>query len=191
MNRNHLINFLRSLALTTTLASCATYNPQTENASISEVETWDSVSISLSRSLCFGACPSYFVEIEGDGTVNYCGRNFVKEIGKREDSLPQTDVQTLFNRFKEADFEALDDKYKAPVTDLPTYTLRLAYDDTVKTVIDYGGEMIDMPAVVTKLQQAVDETATTKKWVGDFSQRRRTDNSAECDAAFEPHKSVP
>ena len=154
----------------------------TESATESQVKDWDSVSLRLSRGICFGACPSYIVEIKGDGTVNYCGRNFVKDIGTREDSIAEEDVQTLFNRFVEADFEALDDSYKARVSDLPSYKLRMAYDDTVKTVVDYGGRMIDMPPVVKKLQQAVDDTAQTDKWIGEPGEKQRVNEIVECEA---------
>jgi len=180
MNPNHLINFLQSLALTTTLAGCATYNPETENAPISEVEAWESVSISLSRSSCFGACPSYIVEIKGDGTVNYCGRNFVKEIGIRESRIAEANVKALFRKFKNAGFRSLDEVYRAPVTDLPSSDLRLAYDGDVKTVHDYGGAMIDMPAVVTLLQDAVDKNANTAQWIGKADEKQRVNKQVDC-----------
>lgn len=180
------------LAASSVLVACTVPTPQTDPAPSAEsaynpqVQNWDSVSLRLSRGICFGACPSYIVEIKGDGTVNYCGRNFVKEIGKREDSLPQSEVKALFKKFKTAKFESLDDSYRARVTDLPSYTLRMAYDDTVKTVTDYGGDMIDMPAIVTELEQDIDETANTAQWIGKAEEKQRANRRVECAAEFEP-----
>jgi hypothetical protein len=169
------------------MTSCASYAPingyDTSPASETPaVHDWDSVSFGLSRSICFGACPSYVVEITGDGTVNYCGRNFVKEIGKRKGKIDKTEVKTLFKKFKMAEFESLNDNYKARVTDLPSYDLRLTYDGTAKTVHDYGGAMIDMPPVVTELQNAVDAAANTAQWIGEADEKQHATHRVECGA---------
>jgi len=184
----HFLKFPFVLAACAILVACTSLDPANESAPASETlgfQDWDSVSFHLSRSICFGACPSYIVEIKGDGTVNYCGRNFVKEIGKREDTIDKTEVKALFKKFKMAEFESLDDNYKARVTDLPSYDLRLAYDGKVKSVHDYGGSMIDMPPVVKDLEQAIDDTANTAQWIGEADEKQRATQRVECDAEFD------
>ncbi len=48
-----------------------------------------SVKITLLRSGCFGTCPSYQVEVHGDGTVLYEGYGYVAVEGQHRDSIPR------------------------------------------------------------------------------------------------------
>src|SRR5262245_47990403 len=42
-----------------------------------QVHNWNSIKIVLSRTGCYGTCPSYKVEVHGDGAVLYDGGSFV------------------------------------------------------------------------------------------------------------------
>ena len=51
--------------------------------------------IQLERTMCFGECPVYKVEILSDGTVHYDGDMFVEKTGKHS---WQIDASTIENR---------------------------------------------------------------------------------------------
>jgi len=53
------------------------------NAAFPEIHDWNTLRITLSRSLCYGRCPVYEVEIHGDGTFLYDGKLNVDAKGKR------------------------------------------------------------------------------------------------------------
>ena len=42
-----------------------------------EIKDWNTLKITLTRGPCFGSCPAYSVEIDGDGTVRYNGKGWV------------------------------------------------------------------------------------------------------------------
>lgn len=124
------------------------------------------VTISLSRSICYGFCPSYRVTIHGDGTVRYIGQCFVAVRGIHDYQVPAADVAKLVEEFEAANFFSLRDSYRAHITDNPTYTLTLTIGVRTKTVSDYVGKMDGMPEIVTTLENAVDRVGATAQFVG-------------------------
>lgn len=121
--------------------------------------------ITLTRTSCFGFCPAYRVTIRDDGSVTYVGERFVHAIGERHAQVPREDVERLLQRFDAIGFEQLRDRYSAPVTDLPTYTVTLERAGRRKTVADYGGLSAGMPQAVRDLQDEIDRVANTAQWV--------------------------
>jgi Domain of unknown function (DUF6438) len=123
------------------------------------------VLISLSRSACHGFCPIYNVRISGAGEIVYVGRGFVNVVGEQRATIPAAEVANLLARFDAIGFESLRDAYRAPVSDLPTYTIALERNGRRKTVVDYGGVGAGMPEAVRGLQDEIDRVAGTARWV--------------------------
>jgi hypothetical protein len=121
--------------------------------------------ITLTRSVCFGFCPAYRVTIREDGQVTYHGERFVNVVGDARGAIGSADVQRLLRRFDEVRFDQLREEYRAPVTDLPTYTITLERNGRSKTVVDYGGLSAGMPQAVRDLQDEIDRVANTGQWV--------------------------
>jgi hypothetical protein len=124
-----------------------------------------SVRITLRRSLCFGTCPYYSVEIRGTGDVLYEGSDCVAVRGERSDKIDVDRVRRLVSAFERADFFSLRESYRSRITDIPTFRISLSVDGREKSVEDYGGTMVGMPAAVRALEDEVDETASTDRWV--------------------------
>src|SRR5262249_50807727 len=118
----------------TTPATPAQAEPEASFPAIKDIKT---LKIRLTRSSCYGVCPWYGVEIRGDGSVTYCGARWVKDFGERTHTIPETDILSLVEKFRAADFFKLKDEYVAGVTDNPTYMVQLSYDDHSKAVVDY------------------------------------------------------
>lgn len=131
-----------------------------------KIRDWTSLHIRLERTVCLGTCPSYSVEISGDGSVVYQGRACVAETGERRAQIPANEVRDLFAKFQDADFFTFRDRYEAQVTDNPTTTTSIAFDGKSKSVVDYVGASAGMPHKVTALEDAIDATADTKRWIG-------------------------
>jgi len=141
--------------------------PPAGRAAFPEIRDWSSLSITLERGACLGACPIYSVRISGDGTVVFRGVNCVAVKGEQVAHISAADVRQLFQKFRDADFFALSDRYAASVTDMPTYTTSISFDGHAKSVTDYAGSMVAMPRVVTDLENAIDKTAGTARFVSD------------------------
>lgn len=142
----------------------------------------DELKITLQRTACFGSCPDYTVTIDGKGNVEFRtrGENFPGEFevhrsfsqsdgilfaGVHTDKVDPGVIAELVEQFREAKFFSLNDEYRAQITDNPAYILTINTGTASKTVVDYVGEEVGMPAVVTQLQKAVDRAAGTARWV--------------------------
>jgi hypothetical protein len=137
------------------------------------------VRIALSRTECFGSCPSYWLEVRGDGRVTYRGHGDVLVEGRHHWRVKPAAVAALVERFRQTDYFKLKGYYAADVSDAPTYVTRLSVGRQQKFVLDYGGEMGDaleapasngaavprMPSVVTELENAIDAVAGAGSWV--------------------------
>ena len=62
------------------------------NAVFPEIHDWNTLRITLSRSGCYGKCPTYEVEIHGDGTVLYDGKFDVAAKGKHTAKISHASV---------------------------------------------------------------------------------------------------
>ncbi|HTD23235.1 MAG TPA: ankyrin repeat domain-containing protein [Terriglobales bacterium] len=129
-----------------------------------EIHNWKSVRITLQRTGCFGACPAYQVEIQGDGTVLYEGKAYVAVQGQHHGSISQETVHQIVDAFREADYYSLRDKYICEVTDNPAYETSMEIDGRLKKVMDYVGEEVGMPFAVSKLEESIDRLANTERW---------------------------
>jgi hypothetical protein len=122
-------------------------------------------SIKLLRSACYGPCPIYSVVIHDDGKIEFHGKAHVAIPGDHQAQIAPEAAAQLLERFRAAEFFDFKDKYVADVTDNPAYRLELAIGQKKKTVTDYLGTWVGMPTIVTELEDAVDETAGTDRWV--------------------------
>ncbi len=122
------------------------------------------VTITLERSGCFGSCPSYTVTVSTNGIL-FEGGSYVVARGKHTDEVDAGEVRKLAKGFVASDFYSMDSSYEASVTDIPTYGLSIEVDGKTKKVQDYVGEWVGMPAIVSELEDQVDEFAQTQRWI--------------------------
>ena len=136
----------------------------------------EDMSIALRRTGCYGSCPSYRLELRGDGFVTYWGESHVVAEGHHQWRVAPTAVAAMVERFRQADYFKLKGTYIAHTTDLPSYIIRLSLGAQKKTVVDYGGAEPDlpiltgrqgpqMPRAVTELEDAIDAVAGSASWV--------------------------
>lgn len=121
--------------------------------------------MTLTRTGCFGTCPSYTIEIHGDGSVIYKGEAFVVLTGEHRDQLAPEKVLEIVDAFRNADYFSLNDEYSYPVTDNPTFTTSIGIDGTSKSVMDYVGPQAGMPQSVSDLEETMDLVAGSAKWI--------------------------
>jgi hypothetical protein len=125
----------------------------------------ESAIMTLSRSGCYGSCPAYRVEVRGDGAVRFNGEGSVLLAGEHTADIDPKVAGCLLEAFRKADFWSLNPRYVARAFDLPTYRLTLSIGGKSKTVIDFAGRVVGMPAEVTSLEDAVDSAAGTGRWI--------------------------
>jgi hypothetical protein len=130
-----------------------------------EIHDWNSLRITLTRTLCYGTCPDYSVEIDGDGTVIYTGNRFVAVTGVQKSRISMDAVRELVDLFRKADYFSLRDSYAATVTDNPTFYTSISFDGKTKKVRNYVGWEVGILQGVTNIEEAIDRIADTYKWI--------------------------
>ena len=109
------------------------------NMNQSNLDT-SNVNITMFRGACFGACPIYYLEINGDGKVIYRGYKNVNVTGERTSSIPVDKVKELVNQFNNSGYFNLKDRYdEVERTDQSTVVTTISMDGTFKSVYDYLG----------------------------------------------------
>ncbi len=124
-------------------------------------QSFENVLITMDRSVCFGTCPDYSLEIYGNGTVKYEGHNFVAVTGRKTATIAQEDVRELVKHFYNINYFSLEDEYTAGVSDLPTTTTSIRIDGRFKQIVDYYGA----PEELRQLEDKIDEIANSEVWV--------------------------
>src|SRR5438552_2868730 len=161
-----MVDVIRTIALTCLLSSIClgASNEKRPSYPSYDYEIARAHEITLSRTGCFGRCPSYTVTVGTDGIV-FAGGGYVVASGKHTDRVDANQLRNLAKRFVTADFYSMDSSYTASVTDNPAYTLSIVIDGHEKKVEDYVGSWVGMPAVITELENAVDTFAHTERWI--------------------------
>jgi hypothetical protein len=123
-----------------------------------------SVVISLERHGCEGQCPSYSITIDGDGTVTYAGYAYVKVPGTQRTHITEAAVIQLLDRFREANFGSALPAYIGAY-DGGDNILKVRIDGKLYQVVDDSGLRVGLPTAILTLEQAVDDTAQSRRWV--------------------------
>ncbi len=123
------------------------------------------VRIVLARSGCYGTCPSYLVELHGDGSARYEGDRFVDVEGEHRYQVPVTKIEALVESLRAKDLWSMRPSYRAGITDNPTYELVIDMDGQVRRIEDYVGEMAGMPVAISEFEDEVDEVARSANWM--------------------------
>jgi hypothetical protein len=130
-----------------------------------EIHDWNSLRIALNRSGCYGMCSTYEIEIRGDGTALYDGQAFVGTTGKRKVQISHASLVKLVDKFRGADYFSLASGYVSGVTDMPTYVSSISFDGVSKSVLDYVGREVGMPAGVSDVEAAIDRLSGASNWI--------------------------
>lgn len=130
-----------------------------------QINDWNTLVIRLKRTRCYGPCPSYSVEVHGNGEVEFSGISNVSSPGRHSTKISKELVQQLVAAFREANYFSLRDEYVAPITDLPTFTTSIEFDNSRKSVKDYAGSRAGMPDALMDLEDNIDRIAGTEKWI--------------------------
>jgi len=125
----------------------------------------------LERGACLGTCPSYRVVLESDGRVLFTGHTPGRGaqntcLGERRWRVSPGAIARLRQVVRDNGFFALKPSYIAPITDAPPFRVSITMDGRTKTVRDYVGPMVGMPAQMRVVEDAIDTAAGTARCIG-------------------------
>ncbi len=127
------------------------------------------IRISMSRTICFGSCPSYSVKLDGQGNATYVGDKFVKVTGTKNYTVKSEDVVRLADRIRKIDFFSLPtnsyDNCKDQWTDSPSVELEVELDGKKHSVNDDLGCRDSIWDKLREVEEQIDAVANTKQFV--------------------------
>jgi TonB family protein len=135
---------------------CPTPNEITPPASVAPGDF-----VELSRSGCYGTCPSYSVRVSEDGNVLWKGGGFVETVGERHSTITPEAANALLQQFLAPRFWALCGGYDASVTDNPSMQVEVRIGGRSKKVWNYAESA---PQFERAFEDAVDAAAETHVW---------------------------
>lgn len=124
--------------------------------------------ITLDRSVCFGSCPVYKVEIYEDGKVVYEGKEFVKKKGIAHSQITKQELEHLVEQFTKINYFDLKSEPDCPQssTDHPSASTSLKWHGRQNVVIHYhgcsGSEVLKQ---LTELEDKIDTAVNSKQWI--------------------------
>ena len=116
--------------------------------------------VSLSRSGCYGTCPSYQVKVHANGNVEWEGGSFVKDRGKTRWSVAGPAASALVQRFRLTDVWSLCDDFSQSITDNAAVQIEIHVGSRLKRITDYANSS---PLWFQGLIRLIDEVADTHR----------------------------
>lgn len=136
-----------------------------ERVAFPDVVNWSSVRMTLERTRCAAKCPSYTIEVHGDGSVNYDGDRDTNYCGEWTGTIPESSVKELFSYFRKADYFWLFRNYvEAHADAFPMNRTLISFDNHEMAVEELRGEYVGMPTIVSDLEGAFDRLAGPDHW---------------------------
>lgn len=115
--------------------------------------------ITLERTVCFGFCPIYTVQIMADGTVLYHGENHVDTLGDVTQQIDPATVEMMVDAFADAGYFDWNTEYThMTVTDMPSVITSVTRDGVTHQITRYGGDS-SAPVALKFLENWIDEMA--------------------------------
>jgi hypothetical protein len=130
--------------------------------------------VRMHRSVCYGTCPAYEVELRSDGSVRFKGEDFVAVKGTRTASVTSQEMDAVALAVERANFFDLESSYRYKTdgckewwTDNPTVDIVVTRAGVTKHVeYYYGCRGIKVAEDIDALSKVIDKAAKTAQWIG-------------------------
>ena len=115
---------------------------------------------SITRTACYGTCPIYKMVIYFDGHVELEGIQFVDQIGNFTSKISSAQIRNFEIRANRTGFMDMEDRYDAPITDVPSATTTLVLNGVRKSVY----RRANFPPAILQLEVLFDDLLKSQKW---------------------------
>jgi Domain of unknown function (DUF6438) len=128
----------------------------------------ESLMIEMNRTFCRGSCPVYTIAVHGDGTVEFVGKQYVRDRGPHTETLSKEQLQTLLQSFDRADFFTLEAGAFAWGLDTPRVRVAISIDGKTKEISSdttFVGAKSGPQALFVQAATALDKIVGSDRWV--------------------------
>jgi len=131
--------------------------------------------ITLSRTICYGTCPAYKLEIFANGRVVFEGQHHVRKTGQVVWQIDQNRIKQLIAEFAKIKYFSLADDYSLSNrkncpnfgTDAPSVTTSITINGQTKTVFhSHGCQDLDVLSQLESFEDKIDELADAQRVIG-------------------------
>jgi len=131
--------------------------------------------ITLSRTICYGTCPAYRLEIFGNGRVVFDGQAHVRNTGIVTYQISEDRIKQLLSEFQNINYFSLADDYSVSNhkncpnfgTDAPSVTTSITINGQTKTVFhSHGCQDLEILSRLDSFEDRIDELAEAKRRIG-------------------------
>lgn len=138
------------IALLLALAACKT------DQAAQEVAVAEDFFLRITRTPCYGTCPSFTLTVDAKGNVAYTGRNFVDNIGEFQKKMKRKELRALVHAIESGDFWQYKPSYDDPgVTDLPSVITECTHRGRSAQVLNRMGAPKDLGEFQAKLEEII------------------------------------
>ena len=127
------------IAIVALISFVAVWEP-TKTGALSDPKDLASVKIELARGPCFGSCPQYTITVQGDGRVEYSGRQRHSRFDSRKvGKIESEKITQILRTLDQVKFMALDDRAFSWGFDTPSVGVHIWEDGKTKQVVSDAG----------------------------------------------------
>ena len=131
--------------------------------------------ITLSRTICYGTCPAYKLEVFANGRVVFNGQAHVRKTGTVTWEISADRIKELISEFHKINYFSLADDYSLSNrkncpnfgSDAPSVTTSITINGQTKTVFhSHGCQDLEILSQLESFEDRIDELADAKRHIG-------------------------
>jgi hypothetical protein len=144
--------------------------------SLTRAQDMKSITIQLSRGPCRGACASYTITMQGNGTLEYIGKEYVKIVGPQSDTISEEHLVRILQSLDRVRFSALEDRAFMYCFDTPSVSVSVTVDGQTRRVVSDAsctGAKSGIQAAFVRAADEIDTIVGSDQWTKCGGQRCR------------------
>jgi hypothetical protein len=95
--------------------------------------------LSIEKTVCFGTCPVYVMEVNGKGKMKLNAKRHLKISGNFRGKMSDADFGSVKSQTDDADWKSYKSEYLVGVSDIPSTILRFSYAVGDTTTVRFEG----------------------------------------------------
>jgi hypothetical protein len=111
------------------LPACATAKKKKQSAN-------EVVSVTMHRTICFGRCPDYTIEMNKDGNTIYTAKRFNSDTGIFKKNIGSKKVAEIFSQFATYRVDTCAEMYDNRIPDLPGLNFTIKYKNRTQKIFN-------------------------------------------------------
>lgn len=116
--------------------------------------------VTIERTPCFGACPTYTLSIDKNGNLTFIGSNHVSKIGSYKGKVSKKEANDFFRKYNVYINSKLKNEYKDDIVDVAGLNITIVKAGKKKYIknAQYG------PSILKAMANELDRISENSKW---------------------------